>query len=308
MPYVKLDCGILDSSLWVEDPLVRVVFLTMLAMCDSEGLCPATAPGISRRANLPLDATRTALARLEAPDPDDRSRVSEGRRIIRAPGGYQVVNYLSYRDRDYGATERMRRYRERCRQRRSVTRNKRNVTSTVTQAEAEAEAEAEAQALSTEPSLPAPGSPDLSTDPPIPPPPPRRAKKPAPSGQSKDFEQFWQTYPRKVGKGAALRAWRSAKLNGTLPAILTALDWQQRSDDWTKDNGRYVPHPATYLNQRRWEDEPPAPPAWRACRRCGLECADMPRDPAAAVGHGRLCGACRHRESGESAGEGTREG
>ncbi len=39
--------------------------------------------------------------------------------------------------------------------------------------------------------------------------------------------------------------------------ILTALDWQRSSTDWTKENGQFVPNPATYLNSRGWEDEEP---------------------------------------------------
>lgn len=113
LSFVKLDTGVLDSSLWAESAEVRIVFITMLAMCDSEGLCPATAPGIARRANLPLDAVRQVLSRLESPDPDDRSGVDEGRRIKRIPGGFQVVNYLKYRDKDHTAAARAKRYRER---------------------------------------------------------------------------------------------------------------------------------------------------------------------------------------------------
>lgn len=73
------------------------------------------------------------------------------------------------------------------------------------------------------------------------------------------FEEFWKFYPKKVGKGAALKAWAkiSAPCN-TLYLILEALKWQKASEQWTRDNGQYIPHPATYLNQRRWEDEPVA--------------------------------------------------
>ena len=60
MTFVKLDCGILDSSLWVEAAEVRIVFITTLAMCGPDGLCRATAPGIARRANLPLPKVRHA--------------------------------------------------------------------------------------------------------------------------------------------------------------------------------------------------------------------------------------------------------
>ena len=133
MTFVKLDCGVLDSSLWIEPPTVVKVFLTMLAMCNPEGICEATAPGIARRAVLPLTSVRRALTRLEAPDPDDRSGVDDGRRIRRVPGGYLVINYLAYRQKDHGAAERKRRQR---------AREKSRVTSRpVTQAEAEAEGE-----------------------------------------------------------------------------------------------------------------------------------------------------------------------
>lgn len=70
------------------------------------------------------------------------------------------------------------------------------------------------------------------------------------------FTEFWQAYPRKVGKGAAEKAW--SKLKPDLQAVLSALAWQSRQDGWTKDQGAFIPHPATYLNQRRWEDEKPA--------------------------------------------------
>jgi hypothetical protein len=72
------------------------------------------------------------------------------------------------------------------------------------------------------------------------------------------FDEFWKHYPRKVGKGAALTAWKKVEApKSTLLKIITALTWQNKSDQWTRDNGRYIPYPATYLNQRRWEDEPP---------------------------------------------------
>jgi hypothetical protein len=55
-------------------------------------------------------------------------------------------------------------------------------------------------------------------------------------------------YPRKVAKGAAVKAWPGDE---HLPAILAALAWQAKN--WT--DPKFIPHPATYLNQRRWEDE-----------------------------------------------------
>jgi len=71
------------------------------------------------------------------------------------------------------------------------------------------------------------------------------------------FLAFWAKYPRKTGKGEAWSSWRRKIAAGDAPAIMRALEWQTRSHDWTKNGGQYVPMPATYLNQRRWEDEPP---------------------------------------------------
>jgi hypothetical protein len=68
------------------------------------------------------------------------------------------------------------------------------------------------------------------------------------------FDAFWKAYPRKVAKAAAIKAWK--KINPVwLPQILEALERQRQSPQWLKDGGQYIPHPATWLNQRRWEDE-----------------------------------------------------
>lgn len=69
-----------------------------------------------------------------------------------------------------------------------------------------------------------------------------------------DFETFWKSYPRKVGKDAALKAWNKKKPN--IDEVLKALEWQTQSAQWLKDGGQFIPHPATYLNQGRWQDEP----------------------------------------------------
>jgi len=78
--------------------------------------------------------------------------------------------------------------------------------------------------------------------------------KPPPDG----FDLFWQAYPKKVGKPAAVKAFRSARVNGHLPEVLADVEARAGGEDWTKAGGQYVPNPATYLNQRRWEDERPS--------------------------------------------------
>lgn len=67
------------------------------------------------------------------------------------------------------------------------------------------------------------------------------------------FDLFWEAYPRKVGKQAAAKAF--AKVKVPVDKLIAAVEAQKRSKDWQKDGGQYIPHPTTWLNQGRWEDE-----------------------------------------------------
>lgn len=96
--YVKLYGSITRSSVWGEDSDTRVVWITMLAEADSRGCVMASVGGLARIANVSREACERALAIFQSPDPDDRSGVDEGRRIRVVPGGWQLVNYLAYRE------------------------------------------------------------------------------------------------------------------------------------------------------------------------------------------------------------------
>lgn len=78
-------------------------------------------------------------------------------------------------------------------------------------------------------------------------------RKEAPNGGA-GFDAFWALYPKKVSKGAAEKAW--GKLHPPVEQVLSALDWQRKQPSWVKDNGQFIPNPATYLNAKGWEDEP----------------------------------------------------
>ena len=74
------------------------------------------------------------------------------------------------------------------------------------------------------------------------------------------FERFWLAYPTKVGKGAAKQAFERHKPDeALLDLMLKAILVQSASDRWQRDAGKYIPNPATWLNQTRWLDEAPAP-------------------------------------------------
>ncbi|MGN0614203.1 MAG: DUF6291 domain-containing protein [Porcipelethomonas sp.] len=73
---------------------------------------------------------------------------------------------------------------------------------------------------------------------------------------SESFEDFWKAYPKKVSKANALKAWNKLKPDDNIVReILSALEKQKQSSQWQKDNGQFIPYPATWLNGRRWEDE-----------------------------------------------------
>ena len=80
-------------------------------------------------------------------------------------------------------------------------------------------------------------------------------------GHRVTFDGFWSRYPRKVAKANAWKAWAALKPDSALvETISTALEAQRRSEAWTRDDGRFIPHAATWLRGRRWEDVVETPP------------------------------------------------
>lgn len=79
------------------------------------------------------------------------------------------------------------------------------------------------------------------------------------------FDDFWAVYPKKTGKDAARNAWKKRRIGGDLAAtLIAALAWQKQQDSWLKDGGQFVPNPATWINQGRWQDEPVEAPTPRS--------------------------------------------
>ena len=78
---------------------------------------------------------------------------------------------------------------------------------------------------------------------------------------SSAFHKFWAAYPKKVGKADARKKFSAlVPDDATLSAILSSLAYLKTTPQWTKDGGQYIPNPATWLNQRRWQDEASRPP------------------------------------------------
>ena len=85
----------------------------------------------------------------------------------------------------------------------------------------------------------------------------RKNNAPATRDASDRFAEFWAIYPRRQGKGAAVKAWAKAIKRANPDAILKAA--AEYRDDPQREP-QFTAHPSTWLNQDRWEDEPlPAP-------------------------------------------------
>jgi hypothetical protein len=169
MAFVKLDCGILNSTLWIDSD-ARTIFITALLMADPfevakpmpqievrtlentgfevpvgwYGFVCAAGVGIVRRAGLDPDNGLSALERLGSPEPESRTPLFEGRRLVRVDGGYLILNYDKYRQKDHTAAERQARFRaKKAEERRYGVTTTRNavIARDVTHSEAEAEAE-----------------------------------------------------------------------------------------------------------------------------------------------------------------------
>lgn len=90
-----------------------------------------------------------------------------------------------------------------------------------------------------------------------------------------EFETFWAEYPKKVGKAAARKAFE--KVIVPLETLVDAVKSQKCSDQWTRDEGRFIPNPATWLNQERWGDvlpPPKAPVAYMPGQECRQGASD----------------------------------
>ena len=255
MPYVKLDNNILNSSLW-SDHDARTIFITALLMARPielreptptikvaqlepddfvippgwYGMVDAASIGIIRQAGLNRAGGIEACERLAAPDPDSRSEDFDGRRMVRVDGGFIILNFQKYRDKDHTAAERQARWRERNKAKKETSNavTLRNIT----QAEAEAEVHR---------------GKDFPLEPPS-------------CSKNPHFEAFWAKYRAHIcasGKQRALDSFRKLSKTYTPAFLMERLDLfipieQARL---TKSPLSTPLHASTWLNQKRFLDD-----------------------------------------------------
>lgn len=73
------------------------------------------------------------------------------------------------------------------------------------------------------------------------------------------FAEFWKAYPRKVGKGKALKAFTKIivvqkDVDKFMETTLASIAWWKKQQQWREDDGRYIPYPSSWLNGGCWED------------------------------------------------------
>lgn len=241
--YTKLFSSIVTSTIWTEDDKTRILWITMLAISDQHGEVHASIPGLARIAGLSVEDCEMALGKFLSPDEYSRTKDFEGKRIAEIPGGWELLNHAKYRriaskiDKDESNAARQARHREREKERNaSVTHSNASVTH-------EMDKQKQKQDTNTEAEASTPKAPN------------RRKRVTRVALECEAFKEFWSAYPRKEAPANAEKAWVNNGCAALLPKILVAIRAAKITDQWTRESGRWIPHPATWLNRRSWEDE-----------------------------------------------------
>jgi hypothetical protein len=121
--YTKLFHSIVTSTIWQADDKTRIVWITLLALSDKDGMVEGSVPGLARVAGVSVEDCVRALENLQKPDKYSRSPEHEGRRIEPEDGGWLILNRAKYQ---YKLSTEDRRERDRIRQQRHRDRAKAN--------------------------------------------------------------------------------------------------------------------------------------------------------------------------------------
>jgi hypothetical protein len=238
--YTKLFNRILDSTIWREDDPTRILWVTMLALADQDGIVQCTIPGLADRARITVPQCELALARFQQPDKYSWSKEAGGRRIEEVDGGWLLINHAKYRE-----LMSLEEQRERTRMRVEQWRKRQQALQSVTAVTSNDGNDKHTQKHThTQKQLKA-------TTPP-----------------ASQVNEIYQLYPRKVEKREALKAITAAikrvregeyKNDGVSEAEAiagikdrTALFAQSPAGN----RGKYTPYPATWFNRSRYLDDP----------------------------------------------------
>jgi len=216
-----------------------VTFQQLIVLANRHGEVDMTADAISRRTTIPLDIIEKGLMALSQPDPDSRTADEDGRRIVlidpHRAWGWRLVNYDKYRK--IRNDEERREY-----QREWIAGKRKAKQATVV------------DSLSTTVDNVDPCSMQYAVSSKN----HMRSEAARVSGKSLPiaggFDRFYAAYPRKRGKAEAQKAWTRRVKPEEVEAIIARVELNKLGE-WRRKDREYIPHPASWLNGRRWEDE-----------------------------------------------------
>lgn len=159
--YTKLFGSIVASTIWTEPHAVRIVWITMLAMANRNGVVDASLPGLADLSRVTMDEVKQAVKALESSDEYSRTPDNQGRRIEACDGGWKILNHAKYRAK-MGADEKREYFRLKKQEQRmsnSCPTLSKNVKASPTMSRMSRHAEAEAEAEAVPPPTPKPPTP-----------------------------------------------------------------------------------------------------------------------------------------------------
>lgn len=213
--------SLLKSSLWIQESKeTKLLWVAMLAMKDQNGVIKSSLVGLADSAKLTVDECRRSLVVLLSPDPNDSSKVEEGRRVREIPGGWEIINHGLYQFSTEARREnwRLQKEAQRKREKEQIERRLKLVRGGGSQQE-KLEIRAEADRI------------------------------------EREAEEVYEAYPRKVGKPAAMKA--IAKQLRLHPFDLVMTATQGFAKAWAGEADKsFCPHPSTWFNQERFKDDP----------------------------------------------------
>jgi len=100
MGFTKLFSSITESSIWCESDKTLRVWVAFLARATWHGIVEGSVPGLAHLCRMDIEDFEVCIKILEAPDQYSRNPENDGRRIESIPGGWQILNYEIYREKN----------------------------------------------------------------------------------------------------------------------------------------------------------------------------------------------------------------
>lgn len=235
--YTKVFRSIYDGTL-ADNWKALVTFQQFLILCDEQGVVDMTPTAMARTTGIPLEILAEGIAHLEAPDAMSRTPDMDGRRIARLdphrPWGWFLVNFKKYKEMR-NREEKREADRERIASKRDSARQ------VATPCDMSLDV---ADCRNDSPEVANVAHTDTYTD---------TNKEQKHVAIATRFDEFWSAYPTKVGRKPSARIWSSKRLDHMTDKIIVDVRNRLASDRKWREG--FIPNPATYLTQERWNDE-----------------------------------------------------